>query len=288
MRVGVIVAARGPAPFLDEALRSLDGADEIVVVDHASEPPLERANVRVDDPSGGPARARQAGFEALDTELVALCDADDVWEPGKLEAQLSALGDAAVCFGRATVIDEAGRPTREKLPELREGPWPADALRKTLFESNPVPASSVVVRREALHAVGGFGPGTDLPAASDWDLWLRLVAAEYDFVCEPRARIRYRRHRGGLTSSVSRLAEAGLLIHERYRQLVDEPTARVAEANDLVTLARGRIRERRYSEARDALEAAAKLRPLTSRERSIGTLSRIPGARAALGRRSPY
>src|SRR5689334_12742057 len=123
MRVGVIIAARGPAPWLDDALRSIEGADSIVVVDHASQPPLEGVQVRLDDLGGGPARARQAGLEALDTELVALCDADDVWEPGKLEAQREALAahpNAAVCFGRASVIDANGRPTGERLPELSE------------------------------------------------------------------------------------------------------------------------------------------------------------------------
>src|SRR3954453_3231900 len=114
MRVGVILAARGPAPYLDEALRSIEAADEIVVVDHASQPPLEAADVRLDDASGGPPTARQAGLAPLDTELVALCDADDIWEPGKLEAQREAMArhpSAAVCFGRATVIDAGGRAT---------------------------------------------------------------------------------------------------------------------------------------------------------------------------------
>ena len=45
MRVGVIVAARGPVPFLAEALESVlsqdPGPDDVVVVDHASEPSLD-------------------------------------------------------------------------------------------------------------------------------------------------------------------------------------------------------------------------------------------------------
>src|SRR4051794_26327630 len=122
MRVGVIVPAKGPAPYLAEALRSAQGADAIVVVDHASEPPLAAVDgaqlLRIENGAGGPARARQAGLEALDTELIALLDADDVWEPGKLDAQRSAFASedaAAVCFGRAEVIDGSGRPTGERL-----------------------------------------------------------------------------------------------------------------------------------------------------------------------------
>jgi glycosyltransferase involved in cell wall biosynthesis len=289
MRVGVILAVRGPAPYLAEALRSVVGADQIVVVDHASEPPLEVPEaIRIDDASGGPARARQAALDALSTDLVALIDADDVWEDGKLEAQLRSLGGAAVSFGRATVIGAEGRPTRERLPELRAGRHEAAAMREALYERNWIPASSALIRRDALLTVGGFAPGTDLPAGSDWDLWLRLAAADYDFVCEPAARIRYRRHEGGLTSSVSRLAQAGLAIHERHRGLVDEVTYNEAKAADLVALARGRIRERRWGDARRALADVKRLRRLSGRERVIRTLSAIPGVRGALGRRNPY
>jgi glycosyltransferase involved in cell wall biosynthesis len=297
MRVGVIVAARGPAPFLAEALGSVGAADEIVVVDHASEPPLSELSgarlVRLNCAAGGPAAARDAGLSAVSAcDLVALCDADDVWERGKLEAQLGALAaspEAAVVFGRATVIDARGRPTGERLPELGPGLHEASALRARLFEANPIPASSAVIRREALEGVGGFAAGGEpLPAASDWDLWLRLVAAGHAFLCEPAARIRYRRHAGGLTSDVSRLAEGALAVHARHADLVDATLARRVRARDLELLARGRIRERRYADARRALREAAELAQPRPRERMLRVAAALPGVRAALGRRRPF
>src|SRR4051794_23043251 len=297
MRAGVIVAARAPVPWLEEALRSVvEQADEVVLVDHASEPALGgfagvRA-LRLDDAGGGPAAARQAGLEALgdDVGFVALADADDVWEPGELEGQLAALAanpSGAVCFGRAEVIDARGRPTGEQLPELAPGLHTAESLRVRLYESNPIPAASAMIGREALEAVGGFRSG-DLPAGSDWDLWLRLVAAGYDFVAEPAARIRYRRHGGGLTADVARLGEAALQIHRRHKRLVDEQTGRRVRAADLRTLARGRIRQRRYEEARTALAEAETLAPQTTRDQIVKRALAIPGARAFLGRRNPY
>jgi glycosyltransferase involved in cell wall biosynthesis len=299
MRVGVIVAARAPVPYLDEAVRSVMAqTGEIVLVDHASEPALEGPPgvrvVRLRDGGGGPAAARQAGLEALgdEVEVVALADADDVWQPGKLEAQLAALAShssAAVCFGRAVVIDERGRETGEKLPELGAGLHSAESLRARLYESNPIPAASAVVRREALEAVGGFRLGSgELPAGSDWDLWLRLVAAGHDFVCEPAAQIRYRRHSGGLTADVARLAEAGLEIHSRHKALVDQATAKRAKAADLRTLARGRVRQRRYDEARAALAEAEKLEPPDRQDQLLKAGLTVPGLRALLGRRNPY
>jgi hypothetical protein len=186
------------------------------------------------------------------------------------------------------VIDAAGHATGEQLPELRGGLIAADELVRGLYARNAIPAASVVIRRDALDAVGGFVPETPLPAATDWDLWLRLASAGCAFVCEPEARIRYRRHAGGLTADVSRLAEAGLAIHERHAGLVGEQVARAARAADLETLARGRIRERRYSEARAALTSAAELRPPATRERLLRAATAVPGLRTALGRRNPY
>jgi glycosyltransferase involved in cell wall biosynthesis len=298
MRVGVIVAARAPVPYLAEALEGVLAQEprpaDVVVVDDGSEPPLAGAKgarlIRV-DAAGGPAAARQAGLDALDTEVVALADADDVWEPGKLAAQLAALAanpEAAVCFGRATVIDADGRLTGEKLPELAAGVHAAADLRRELYDRNAIPASSALIRRDALQAVGGFIPPEPLPAGSDWDLWLRLVEAGYAFVCEPAARIKYRRHQGGLTSSVTRLAVAGLAIHGRYENLVDEKTSTNARAHDLETLARGRIRDRRYSEASDALKQAAALRGPSTRTQLLQRAVGIPGLRSLLGRRNPY
>jgi GT2 family glycosyltransferase len=299
MRVGVIVAARAPVPWLADAVDSVLSQEpaphDVVVVDHASEPPVGAVAgarlLRVSDPGGGPAAVRAAGMAALDTELIALADADDVWEPGKLRSQLEALAahpEAAVCCGRAVVVGADGRATGERLPELPGGFLSAADLRQALYEQNAIPAASAVIRRDALVAVGGFIPSEPLPAASDWDLWLRLVEAGYAFVCEPRARIRYRRHSGGLTADLSRLAEAGLAIHERHAGLVDETTFARAKARDLETLARGRIRERRYDEAKEALRQAAALRRPATRERLLATAVTIPGARSLLGRRNPY
>src|SRR5436305_9728 len=99
------------------------------------------------DERGGPAAARAAGLEVVAADLIALADADDAWLPGKLGAQLDALAahpDAAMCFGRAEVVDERGKPTGERWRELAPGIHDAVSLRRPLFESNPIPAASVV------------------------------------------------------------------------------------------------------------------------------------------------
>jgi len=279
MRIGLIVPVRPPAPFLDEALRSALGQD----------PPDERAVVEDEQGQGAPS-TREAALARLspDCDWITLLDADDVWEPGKLAAQREAIArhpDAVLCFGQATTIDEHGRPTGERMPEPAPGAHTAADFAPVLYESNPIPTSSVLVRRDALVDAGGF-PGP-VPAA-DWDLWLRLVADGGSFVCEPRARIRYRRHAGGVTADVAALAEARMKVHAAHATLVDEESRRRAESRDLVLLARGRIRQRRYGEAAEALARADALEPLQGRERVLRRLVGVPLARGVLGRRTPY
>lgn len=305
MRVGVIVPVRAPAPYLAEALDSVlsqePAPDSVVVLDDGSQPPLEVPDgvelVRSDVGPRGPAAARAAGLAALGpVDLVALADADDVWEPGKLALQVEALvvhPEAAVCFGRAIVVGPDGAATGEALPAVAAGVHSAESLRTVLYERNVVPAASAVVRREVLDAVGGF-EGLGVPAGSDWELWLRVAAAGHAFVCEPRALVRYRRHAGGLTSDVALLGEAGLAIHAAHAGLVDAAAAARARAGDFETLARGRVRQRRYGDARAALHEAAEVRKASSiqppapRERILHVILAVPGLRGLLGRRDPY
>ncbi|MEA2155610.1 MAG: hypothetical protein QOE11_1750, partial [Solirubrobacteraceae bacterium] len=233
--VGVIVPVHGFAPYLAETLDCLlaqvPAPDAVVVVDDASLQPLElhpdhtgRCALVRRQVCGGPAAARATGLESLGSriDLVALCDADDAWTPGKLAAQLAALdrfGDAAgLCFGRALVVGADGRPTGERWSEMAAGLHAGPELAGRLYSANPLPTSSVVLRRSALEAVGGFESPVRL--AEDWDLWLRLARAGHGFVYEPGAVVRYRRHPGGLTADVAALARCQLELHRAHGESV--------------------------------------------------------------------
>jgi glycosyltransferase involved in cell wall biosynthesis len=257
--VGVIVPVHGFAPYLAETLDCVLGQrpppDRVVVVDDASPEPVvlhpdhaSRCTTLRRKRCGGPAAARASGLRALEEDVtaIALCDADDAWTEGKLATQLAALErfpEAAACFGRALVVGADGRPTGERwaqpAPGLHEGP-PLQAL---LYESNPIPTSSVVLRRAALERAGGFESPVRL--AEDWDLWLRLAAGGATFVCAPDAIVRYRRHPGGLTADVAALARCQLELHRAHGASVSIETrerALAADARALRSATRGGLR----------------------------------------------
>lgn len=301
MRVGVVVPVFGFAPFLTEALDAVlaqPGPLDIVVVDDGSPVPVAlhpdhapRVTLVRRECSGGPAQARATGAAELSGEvgLVALCDADDAWRPGALVATVGALGrapDAGWAFGRAEVVGADGRPTGERWAEPSAGRLDAHAFGAQLYGANPVPTSSVVVRREALAAAGGF-PGP-VRVAEDWELWLRLCRVPVDAVCVPDAVVRYRRHPGGLTADVAGLAAAQLAVHEAHAGLVPAEVARRTVAADHAALAAGLAREGRYVEARAAWAQVAERRALRRDERVRRLALSVPGVRGRMGRSDPY
>ena len=292
MRVGVIVPVHGWAPYLAEALDSVlsqdPAPDEVVVVDDGSREPLAlhvdhaaRCRVVRREERGGLPAARRTGFDALhDADWVALCDADDVWRPGKLAAQRAALrGGGDACFAVASIIGPDGRETGER--------WPLPDVRLPgLYERNFLVPSGALLRRSAVERAGGVA--RDLPAAEDWDLWLRLAASGASLVVAADAIVAYRRRAGAMSGDVTTLAEAQLAVHAAHASLVDEATRVRVEAADLRALAAGFTRERRWAQARAAWRAAAEREALRPADRIRAAAVGVPGVRAGLGRRDPY
>jgi len=300
VRAAAIVPVHGFAPYLAEALDCVLGEEpaQVVVVDDGSPEPLRlhpdhapRCTLVRRERAGGPAVARATGLEAVDetVEAIALCDADDAWEPGSLAPRLAALGDdpgAALAFGRAAIVGPDGRATEERWEEPAGGAHEGGALAFWLYAANPLCTSSVVLRRAALQDAGGFAAG--FRVAEDWELWLRLVARGARFRCVPEAVVRYRRHPGGLTADVEALARAQHRLHARHAGLVDDRTRRRAQARDLAALADGLAARGAHREARAALRGALRLGGPSPRSVARLVALAVPGVRGSIGRRAPY
>ena len=135
MSVGVIVPVYGPAPYLEEALAGVFGQspapEEVVVVDDGSPsavrvPESLRRAAECCGGIGAADRGRRATqrLRRSRPSWIACADADDVWRPGKLAAQLRALersGEALLCFGTAEIVGPDGRATGERWATLPAG-----------------------------------------------------------------------------------------------------------------------------------------------------------------------
>ncbi len=188
--VSVIVPAYRAAQTIGRAVESILAqtrpADEILVVDDGSPDDLAGAlrpyRSRVTwlrQGQGGAASARNLGLDTAQGQLIAFLDADDYWEPERLERQLAVLHahpEVGLVAGRFFEQVPGGPRVLEPQP-LGVGGYDR-VLRVTGAEAfalgTRIWTGTVLVRRAVLGRER-FVPG--LEPAEDRDLWVRLVNA---------------------------------------------------------------------------------------------------------------
>lgn len=174
-RVSVVVPTYNAEPFIADTLASITGQTrppgEVVVVDDGSTDATARvaeaagAPVRVvRKPNAGVSSARNRGVAEAVGEYIAFCDADDLWEPRKLEAQLDVFhgSDASACF-----CGVVGRP----MPPPEEIGLD-DMVRHRTGEIPAQIPSTLLIRSETAARVGPWDEA--LSDAADWDYAIRL------------------------------------------------------------------------------------------------------------------
>jgi glycosyltransferase involved in cell wall biosynthesis len=179
--VGVVLPTHNRPELLRRALDSVlaqEYAGELraVVVFDRADPDKglagDRVEVIANTRTPGLAGARNSGISALDTDLVAFCDDDDVWLPGKLAAQVEALRGArgAELASCGILVEYDGR----EIPRLAfAGRVTFDDLVRSRMVM--VHSSTYVARRAALLDVGMVDEEIPGSQGEDWDLALKLA-----------------------------------------------------------------------------------------------------------------
>ena len=289
--ISVAVPAHNAEPWIAETIESVLAqtrpAREVIVVDDGStdgtlaalEPYRDRVRVVQQDNKGAPA-AYNRGFAEATGEYVAMCPADDLWEPRKLEWQANAVvahPEIDVAFGGARFFglrdDDYPRPAASGVLEGR-------AFARAMYEENLVAAPTAVVRRALHERLGGFRE--DL-AIEDYEFWMRALRAGATFFFEPRVLVRHRWHGRNLSSKAVTVRELAYEIHREYGDLAGDPAlVRRTLARDLRALARARLGLGRVEDARAAYRASLRQRPHAGAALA-SLLLRAPGAPAAVG-----
>lgn len=223
----MVVPTRDRAHLLPQTLLSVlrqrDVDLQLIVVDDGSTDETGRAVERIDDErlqylrhdiSRGVSAARNAGIAHARGRWVAFLDDDDLWAPSKLADQLQALQQQRLwALSGAVCVDGNLRVLSGERP-LSSREIVAEVVR---YNSVPVGASNVIVRRDALEAAGPFD--VSLRHMADWDLWIRLAQRGPPAVVH-RPHVAYRLHLGSATVDTGRdgqepLYELGV-IARRY------------------------------------------------------------------------
>jgi glycosyltransferase involved in cell wall biosynthesis len=198
----------------DDVARTLASFDEdatvyALIVDDGSTPPIVAPEVpgmcvevlRMAK-NGGIERALQAGIEALAAlgfRYAARIDAGDLAAPQRLakqRARMEAEPTLAALGTWTQVVNRAG----ESLFMLRPSA-DARALRRTRLLRSPLVHPSVMLRVDAVLAVGNYR--VKYPAAEDLDLFLRLME-RYECANLPELGLYYELNEGGISATKRR------------------------------------------------------------------------------------
>lgn len=171
-KVSVIIPTFNSATVLPDAIASVLAqtrqADEIIVVDDGSTDAtaavcgtLRRRIRYIRQKNARASAARNRGVAESTGDWLAFLDADDEWLPGKLEKQMAALAadpEASFCVTAADVW--SAHENGYQRCGYR-GSMDRDRLRSELLVRNIFTGlcSSILVRRDAFDAVGGYAAG---------------------------------------------------------------------------------------------------------------------------------
>lgn len=163
--------------------------DTVKQIQHWNQTHAQQAQIIQRTHNAGPAAARNTGLAAATSEWIAFLDADDAWLPWRLETQFEALAQRPhTIFLCGQTVDLDAVPA-DGTSVTRSCSQPRHIDLPQLLAHNPVATSTVLVRRNTIHACGGFD--TAFRGPEDYDLWLRIVArGECLFLPTPLSRYR--------------------------------------------------------------------------------------------------
>ena len=202
---------------------------EILVVDDGSPDDAASATKEfgssvtlIRKPNGGAASARNLGIEQAQGEWIAFLDADDYWEPGKLEHQLAS-SEGVGLVGSRWYTQDPGKPrcmTKIEDPAFFGRVFKARGSEAFHVAMN-LTTSVMLVRRNAL---GDQRFDSSLETAEDRDLWIKLVAST-DVYMVPEPLATYAHWPGSLSNSdTDRDCRSMLKVVHRYAAIRGRPS----------------------------------------------------------------
>jgi glycosyltransferase involved in cell wall biosynthesis len=221
-KVSVVIPAYNAMTYLPETVESVLRQTftdfEVLIINDGSSDHIVQWASQIVDPrvklisqeNQGLPGARNTGIAHAQGEYIAFLDADDLWEPTKLEKQVRCLDDTpevGLVHTWMLLVDEQGKSTGKVMKSNAQGEvW------KQLVEKNVIACPSVIVRRCCFETVGVFD--INLRSIEDWDMWIR-IATRYPFAVIKEPLSYYRQLPGSMSKNCQVMEQAFQTVIER-------------------------------------------------------------------------
>jgi GT2 family glycosyltransferase len=243
----------------------------------------------VQQANSGVSVARNTGAAATSAQFLAFVDADDLWAPTKIECQLQALLTGGSTVG-AVYCWYATIGVDDRVVTLGPQPMNDGWMLGQLCANNMIgPGSTLLVRRSAFEATGGYDP--KLNAAEDFLICLRL-AEHREFRVVPRYLVGYRQTRDSLSTHSLRMFRSHSLVLQDYRarfpEYALEINAQLQDFRHWFTL--GALRRRQWHDVAILIGQGVIAHPIAMPVRLAGEILAVLKGRLLrkLGLQQPY
>lgn len=214
--------------MLEQTLESILGQtrtpDEIIVVDNGKNnthlsSKFDKYVKIIRLPAGsGVSKARNAGAEAAEHEILAFLDDDDLWGHEYIEIVAKAFEKGADC-----VISRLDKLASDKILPHKNAAG-LISIKNILMFNPGITGSNIVIKKNIFLSVGGYDP--KLPPSEDKSLVLDLLLSKtkVNIVTLPDNQAIQRQHDGDRISAPRHLAKGVQAFTKKYRYLMDTPT----------------------------------------------------------------
>ena len=260
--VTVVIASYNHGPYIDESIRSVLQQTypniELLVVDDGSKDDsverIQRLRERYGfdfrtQPNQGLARTLNDCIARAQGSLIAPLGSDDVMLPERIATQVAYMQgkpEVGICAGNIQTIDAQGNVIQKRCR--------ARAFRRldfsAMFNATEIgpPAPTLLFRREALDAVGGFDPEIRL---EDLQVELKITYAGYYIDVLSEVLAKYRVHGANTYKNRRFMVEQVMATYAYFQDHPDYPSARAKFLNSMLlkcakddkTLARELLRQ---------------------------------------------
>ncbi len=180
-QVTVVMTAYNAMPYLPAAVESVQNQTMknwlMIVVDDGSTDDTGRFLDAIGDPriqvvhqpNAGQQAAANRAISMCQTGLIARFDADDLCDPGRLEAQVGFMNDhpeVGLLGGQFTYLGDSGAGVGSKLPCDHE-----QIYLELIHNRHAICNSMTIFRRELFDQLGGYW---EYNISEDWDFFLRI------------------------------------------------------------------------------------------------------------------